>query len=283
MTQDVVFIAGTNRSGSSLLHLVIGAHPEYVAIGEAFGFIKPGSGRFADPEGVRCSCGKIATECSFWGKAVERLRQCNESTASGRYKVLLDAFKEHFGAHRSPVDSSKDVSAARALRDVPDAKVKVIYLIRDVRAWTVSIRKRHAQKKKDYPVYRRILGNFSTPVFWRWYRVNKRKQRDLRQLGVPWFQLGYEEFCLYPALSLRKISEFLDKPFADDVLSFNNAEHHAVLINPLRNDQQKLAGLFYDNRWFYTQRQWQLPMILFPNIMSYNKSQVYGRVGSPFK
>lgn len=291
MTQAVVFVSGMHRSGTSLLHLMIAAHPKYVGVGEVYGLIKPGSKHLAEAEGVRCSCGEPATQCRFWGKVVARLAQSNEATRGGRYRIFLDAFSAHFGADRIPVDSSKDLKALRALRTIPGLDVKTIYLIRDVRAWSVSMehhRERLASQgrvssMKLPPLQQRLFPNSSVRLFWQWYRANRRNQQELQRLDVAWLQLGYEELCLYPTLSFAKISQFLDDRFSDDVLAFNRAEHHGILINPMKGHKKKLAGVFYDNRWFFNQRQWQLPMLMFPNIMNYNNREVYGHVDSPFK
>lgn len=282
MRQHIIFISGMGRSGTSVLDLMIGAHPKYVGVGEAFGLIEPNSKRLADAEGVHCSCGQIATECSFWGEAVHRLRKSDETTASGRYGVFLDVFKEHYGPDRIPVDSSKSITALKALTGTPRVDVKVIYMIRDVRGWTVSLRQQQGQNFKYLPSYQRFLRNIPGRLFWRWYLANKRNQEDIQKLGTAWLQLSYEELCLYPVSSLAKISGFLNEQFTEKVFAFNNAEHHGVLINSMRNDERKMSGLFYDSRWFFNQRQWQLPMVLFPNIMKYNNHEVYRHIDSPF-
>lgn len=283
MNENLIFISGIPRSGTSLLHLMIGAHPRYVSVGEVYGLIRPGSERLANPEGVQCSCGKTAPDCPFWGEIVSRLQRSAESTASGRYKIFLDVFRARFGDDKIPVDSSKAMSALEALTALSGLHVKVFYVIKDVRAWTVSLRRHQNQQFRKLPPHQRFLRNMSSRLFRRWYRENRKNQTVIKRLSVPWMQLSYEELCLFPTLSLAKISEFLGDEFTQQVLSFNKAEHHGVLINRMRNSEAKMSGVFYDNRWLFNHRQWQVPMLLFPHIMNYNNREVYGRVDSPFK
>ncbi|MGH8503656.1 MAG: sulfotransferase domain-containing protein [Gammaproteobacteria bacterium] len=283
MNQNLVFISGIPRSGTSLLHLMIGAHPRYVSVGEVYGLIRPGSERLADPAGVQCSCGQTAADCEFWGEVVRRLKQSSEAAGSGRYAVFLDVFRAHFGADKIPVDSSKAMPALRALNAIPGVDTKVFYVIKDVRAWTVSLRRHQNKAFRNLPRQQRFLRNMSARLFRRWYRENRRNQAAIERLGVPWMQLSYEELCLFPSLSLPKISRFLGDRFTDEVLSFDKAAHHGVLINRMRNSDAKMSGVFYDNRWFFSHRQWQFAMLLLPHIMNYNNREVYGHVDSPFK
>jgi hypothetical protein len=194
----------------------------------------------------------------------------------------MDAFKEHYGENKIPVDSSKRIEALQALTEIPGLNVRVFYLIRDVRAWTVSLRRQQSRKLRNLPSYQLFLRNISSRLFWRWYLENRRNKDHIKELGVPWLQLSYEELCLFTTLSLRKISEFLDDQFTEEVLSFNKSEHHGILINPMRNDERKMSGVFYDSRWLFNHRQWQLAMALFPNIINYNNREVYRHIDSPF-
>src|SRR5680860_413390 len=283
MKRNLVFISGIPRSGTSLLHLMIGAHPRYVSVGEVYGLIRPGSARMANPDGVQCSCGKNALDCTFWGEVVSRLRGSDESTVAGRYQIFLDVFKARFGDEKIPVDSSKAMPALEALTTLPHVQVKTFYVIKDVRAWTVSLREHQNQQFKKLPRHQRFTRNMSSRLFRRWYNENRENQAVIERLGVPSAQLSYEELCLFPTQSLTKISAFLGDEFTEEVLSFNKGEHHGVLINRMRNSKEKMSGVFYDTRWLFSHRQWRVPMLLFPRIMDYNNRHVYGHVDSPFK
>jgi hypothetical protein len=66
----LVYILGAGRCGSTLLDLMLGAHPTICSTGELFHF----------PENLRgkpqpCSCGAEATACEFWGKVRSDVEQ----------------------------------------------------------------------------------------------------------------------------------------------------------------------------------------------------------------
>ncbi|MBA3732380.1 MAG: hypothetical protein H0W93_08565, partial [Gammaproteobacteria bacterium] len=199
------------------------------------------------------------------------------------YQIFLDVFKARFGDDKAPVDSSKAMPALAALTTLPHVQVKTFYVIKDVRAWTVSLREHQNQQFRKLPRYQRFTRNMSSRLFRRWYRENRENQAVIKRLGVPSAQLSYEELCLFPSQSLTKISAFLGDEFTAEVLSFNKAEHHGVLINRMRNSEEKMSGVFYDNRWLFSHKQWRVPMLLFPRIMDYNNRHVYGHVATPYK
>ncbi len=58
---QVIYIAGENRSGTTLLSQVIGAHRGFVAVGELFDFWR----QWQDGTSL-CSCGAGCRDCEFW-------------------------------------------------------------------------------------------------------------------------------------------------------------------------------------------------------------------------
>ncbi len=57
----LVYILAASHSGSTLLAMLLGSHPEVASVGE----LKWTS--LGDISTYRCSCGELITECSFWG------------------------------------------------------------------------------------------------------------------------------------------------------------------------------------------------------------------------
>jgi len=66
---DYVYILGASHSGSTLLALLLNAHPDITTIGET----APGS--IGDVGTYRCSCGRLIKECSFWANVVDRMQE----------------------------------------------------------------------------------------------------------------------------------------------------------------------------------------------------------------
>src|SRR5688500_770153 len=57
----VIYITGAARSGSTVMDIVLGNHPEIVSVGELKNLVKSGWAR-----GEYCSCGERAIGCPFW-------------------------------------------------------------------------------------------------------------------------------------------------------------------------------------------------------------------------
>ena len=61
----VIFIASLSHSGSTLLDLMLNAHPELVSVGELKQLSR--FARFSKPKQPRCTCGTLSLwDCDFW-------------------------------------------------------------------------------------------------------------------------------------------------------------------------------------------------------------------------
>src|SRR5580693_3305837 len=57
----VIYIAGSGRSGSTLLERVLGEMPDFVNVGELIDLFRRTAAR-----GERCGCGLAFADCPFW-------------------------------------------------------------------------------------------------------------------------------------------------------------------------------------------------------------------------
>jgi hypothetical protein len=64
----LVYLLAASHSGSTLLAMLLGAHPELCTVGE----LKLTS--LGDVRRYRCGCGELITACPFWSAVVTRLR-----------------------------------------------------------------------------------------------------------------------------------------------------------------------------------------------------------------
>ncbi len=69
MPTKYLFILGAQRSGSTLLNLVLGSHPAAIAIGEGWKLNQ------AVVENNECTCGQPIQECAFWKKVSVAMEQ----------------------------------------------------------------------------------------------------------------------------------------------------------------------------------------------------------------
>jgi hypothetical protein len=66
---DYVYILGASHSGSTLLALLLNAHPDVATIGET------APGRMGDVDTYRCSCGELIQKCPFWTSIARRMQE----------------------------------------------------------------------------------------------------------------------------------------------------------------------------------------------------------------
>ena len=236
-------------------------------------------------EAQRCSCGDTLKGCPFWGPFCALFQDRAPASRRARYELLLEAFRGHFGGGRVLVDSSKSLETVRAWTEVVGRDdVRVLYLVRDVRSWTISMidlsRRNGEFRIKDLiskfglGAPRKIAGRSRFNRFRQWYRGNREIDRFLAGSGIPRFQLGYEELCLHPNRLVESLCRFLGVPPTRTMLSIERSGSHIVLGNRMKEDAEKRRGILYDVRWLLRD-EWLLPSALLPHVMRYNARQVY--------
>lgn len=239
----MIFIGGMHRSGTSLVHFLVGAHPQCIAVGEVWSLI-------AHPDAIAaadttwCSCGEHIATCTFWGPLLPRL------DGSGDYAPFLEHFRDRY-PDRTYVDSSKHLEAIGRSRPA-----KVLYVMRDVRGWSDSTQRSGVR------------------AFLSWKRSNERQMEYLRREEIDWLRVSYDELGLRPEASLRRITTFLGLPYTDQMMRYGDVEHHAVHTD-MKRDPHKMAGVTYDYRWIQSARG-QISAALLPGVMRFNRDHVYG-------
>jgi hypothetical protein len=287
--KQLIYISGRAHSGSTLLDLMLGGHPRLIGVGEVYSLFDPARDFLNRPNDVRCSCGRQMDKCEFWSPTMDLLRSAYSRKAGNQelYRMFLSSFHSHFGSDAIPVDISKTDEALGVLKGLDGIKIKVIFMVRDVRSWTVSMRDA-ARRAKDFEIsdlirkygwmaWKSFVGRMSSKFFWHWYILNRRTQRLLKETDLPAIQVGYEELCLYPEFIMRRISEFLEIDYNETMLSLADVQSHVILGNRMRSQPEKRQRVAYDDRWFHSS-EWMLPAVIFPHIMRYNAREVYRNV-----
>ena len=86
----VLYIMGAGHSGSTVLDIILGNHPDILSVGELSNFV-----RRRAINGKYCACGKPANTCQFWSNIYwEWTHQIRTDDVEG-YLALQNAF-EHF-------------------------------------------------------------------------------------------------------------------------------------------------------------------------------------------
>jgi hypothetical protein len=275
----LLFIGGLGRSGSTIVDLMLGQVPGFVAVGEL-------AYLWGRSDADLCGCGRPFADCPFWTAVgeeayggwskvdrprlaairieVERNRQIpalmRRRPVAGRRRDLDDAIRR---LHRAiatvsgsdvVIDSTKHPASAFHLHAM-GADLRVIHLLRDPRgvaySWT-KIKERPGiaggAMMDRYPPWR-IAG--------RWLSFNG-AFHILEHRGVPTLRLRYEDLVDEPTRWLSRVVSFSATAAIDasttTTFHFLNgrtvalAEAHTIAGNPMRFERGSVE-LRSDDAW----------------------------------
>ena len=241
----VIYIAGAAHSGSTLLDLMLNAHPEIVSVGEVLKLNRQLG--YRDPERKNyapCSCGAPSLlQCKFWsavdaeirataGKSLTELDVLDSDTRDPRYAPNVTLFKAiaAVSGKNFIVDSSKIPRRLSQLMQFPELDVYPVHLIRDPKGQIASVMRKH--------------GGFLKNIV-RYEIVQEQIHRTLK--SVPHSVVRYEDLVRDPERSLNSILQPLGLSFDRRQLSWAEAEKHIVAGNHMR--YQTTSNLVLDEKW----------------------------------
>jgi len=238
----VIYIAGASHSGSTLLDMMLNAHPEIVSVGEVMKLNqikRDGSGK---PKGTRCSCGvRGLLQCDFWSGVNKRIKETHGKSLAdlnlnehSRYdehdpnSLLFEAVAQVSGKSLI-VDSSKMPRRLRHLMGIPKLNVYPIYLIRDPRGQIASVIAQNG-------LLRSILHHEI---------VHAQIRKTLKR--TPHSVVKYENLVLNPEVTLQNALESLGLEFDSRQLAWAEQVKHSFAGNHVR--RQTKSELVLDERW----------------------------------
>lgn len=246
----LLLIRGLGHSGSTILDLALGAHPQVIGLGEAVRVLdrpRPGEER-KGPQQLRgalrferhCTCGALAGDCPVWGPVLAWLPAHDDRPLAEKFNRLIQLLSS--ASPRWLVESfqaDEQLLEAQAL----GRPLRVIQLTRDVRSWVHSESRRGVERHGRS----RVVGWRS---LLRWWRVNRRLEQRLAGSGLPVFRLGYEELALAPELALRRLCGWLDLDFDAAMLQPGmHSTSHIVSGNRMRFESGQSDAIRYDAAW----------------------------------
>jgi len=243
--RKVIYITGYGRSGSTLLDIALGSHPQIFGAGELTALARHVWGN-----GEYCACGARVRECAFWRPIVERWlgetadqeqalldiadRQRRlEGLMSWRRRVgkrivpwraghleqigaLYGGIAEQLGVDDAIiVDSSKLPGRGFVLARAPDVELYVVHLVRDARGVAWSLSKPHRRSIEE-GVQHDLRPKPAAYVALRWSIVNL--AAELLRFCVPrerGMRLRYEDFVADPAAALKHIANMCGAEWND--------------------------------------------------------------------
>lgn len=241
----VIYIAGTSHSGSTLLDLMLNAHPAIRSSGEV---LKLNRQLEARPDRKQtyasCACGAPSLwQCPFWsavdararassGKSLSALDMQDYSTldaASAPNAIVFRAMAEASGRDFI-VDSSKLPRRLSYLLKLEALDVYPVHLVRDPRGQINSVVRKH--------------GGFLKHIF-RYEWIHAQLRHMLR--GRPHSVVHYEDLVREPETALRAVLAPLGLEFDPRQLDWASAEKHEVAGNHMRFDET--SDLILDESW----------------------------------
>ena len=240
----VLYIAGSGRSGSTILDTVLGNHPDVESVGEA---CHVATEAWLSHDGY-CACGKPGRECPFWTevhrqwsrrvgtvdmagyvKTMRAIESCLRPSAvqgqmAAHYSQYLDyarltvgllaAIRDVSGSE-IVVDSSKTASRASVLSMIEGVDFRMIHIVRDCRgvAWS---RKKRFRKDKRAGVAKDDQGNRVSHSALVWMRANLIVSQLRRHLPPERsIRLRYEDLVVQPDVELRRIGSLIELDLSD--------------------------------------------------------------------
>jgi len=207
------FVVGVNRSGTTLLRMMLDAHPELTMPPETHfvpELIEAAEDGPPSPEALL----ETITRQREWGdfgltedELLERFRALEPLTAGDALRTFFEAYAERVGKPRWGDKTPIYVKSMRKIeRALPEARF--VHVIRDGRDVALSIRDRAV---KDHPIDR---------IAERWVRRITRAREQARSLAH-YREVRYEILVLDTEPTLREICEFYELPWSDRVLDYH--------------------------------------------------------------
>lgn len=274
----VLYVAGSGRSGSTILANILGQVEGFFATGELWNIWRRGLS-----ERRKCGCGAPVAECPAWNAILRRaFDRPPQDIDAGHFDALvrkrlrlretpgvfsltpatpLDgdeyrtalaglyrAVAEETGS-RVIVDSSKSATYAALLASLPGVRVHVVHLVRDSRASAFSHGR--ARGLPDFGDHRPMRRERPFTAARRWVRSQVMTERLLPHRVSGFVTVRYEDLVRRPIPTLERILDLTGEPGPLPVVGERAVRlepTHSVSGNPARF-RTGLIELRMDDEW----------------------------------
>jgi sulfotransferase family protein len=266
----VIYIAGASHSGSTLLDMMLNAHPEIISVGELLKLNRVKRSKSGKPKFARCSCGAAGLlRCEFWSRVNERtllshgtsladldLNDCRHpAEGPDANSILFRAISEVSGKE-FVVDSSKMPRRLKHLMGFDELNVYAIHLVRDPRGQIASVIAKNGLMKSI--LYHEV--------------VHAQTRSALK--SVPHSIARYEDLVSTPEKTLGQILEPLGLRFDPRQLQWAEQVKHSFAGNHVR--KQSKSELVLDEGWKHRLSPGQISLIKLGTVLSQNRMRRAG-------
>lgn len=293
---QVVYIAGSGRSGSTLLDRLLGTATDAVSTGELRQIWARGV-----LQGRACGCGERVLDCPFWARTLGRVTDRDQLDALARDMVasarrirtrdlsrpadlvesagadrlaadvrarLIAAVRAESG-NQVVVDSSKHPAGIAELAASPGVAVRVVHLVRDPRAVVNSWARRATHLGDPGQPAQARLGPVRAAALWTAW--NRAVPALSTAASAPSVTVRYEDLARDPTTVVRTVWRQLDLPGDWDGVADGLPVAHTVGGNPMRF--QTGAGVSEDKGW---EAELGLPRRLLVQAMTVSTRSSFG-------
>lgn len=279
----VLSIAGSGRSGSTILGNILGQINGFFHVGELCYLWNRGL-----VNNTLCGCGSSFRDCNLWrgvlahaGLALDKddaaemsrvlrdinrtlpvlmlVRKTNASLASGPARYLSAVQKLYQSIHhltgcRVIVDSSKVPAHGYLLKMIPEIDLHVVHLVRDPRAVAYSWQRKalRSDRSSENPAAMERVATWKSTIKWAYANIMIDILRDSNFGKGKVATLHYEDFVRDPRQTVATIVTLVDK--ATGALPFVSQHEvdleptHTVWGNPNRLQTGRVQ-LRLDDEW----------------------------------
>jgi len=258
----LVFIAGANYSGSTLLSMLLGSHPQIECLGQLYAV----SGDIES--GDICQCGNMLLDCEFWSKVLvetgfwdtggHQLQPiCTEVRRGGALGKIFGLVVPRSPSHpnvyqnfnQEILRAASKLSGREILIDSSKIPHRLHWLLKTGVATEHDMHVIHltrngfgvvnSYKRRRYGVLRGSLA---------WRSRNDQVFKLFTQYPtIRSLRVRYEDICTRPHDTLTEVCDFLGLPFTPEILKFRARSQHQVGGNPIRHGGSEVIRL--DEHW----------------------------------
>ena len=272
----VLYIAGFERSGSTIINRVLGQIEGFIAWGELRDIWQHGV-----IENRPCTCGKLFSDCPAWQKIFDRAFGGVKSVdAVKMFKLqkkirnsylpyclglmpersFQDNSKEYFAnlnhlyhaiqsttKRRVIVDSTKAAWYGSILGMMPEIDLYVVHVVRHPQGVCHSLQKRKLKGEVECQWYNPIHASTT------WNLKNLAVERLLGNHSQPYIRMKYEDFVEQPQAAIQTLLNFVREPtaklpFKEDGTVEMNLDH-IITGSPSSRFQTGSVRLSLDESW----------------------------------
>lgn len=277
----LLYIAGSGRSGSTLLDLLLGNHPDISGLGEVHRLSE-------NPEDRMCSCQNPVMECEYWrpriellckwqdvsidqwtkklyttrpkDKSLDRREKANLTEAiavlgSARLLemtgwVFKDA-EEQWQAAKNSWKLYDVVGRSDYTQVVIDStknalRMKLLYMIRPRDCYIIHLVR---DGRAVVASAKRRKGIPIKQGARKWRVANRNVELALKTVpSKQVYRLRYEDLCENTETELQKICQLIDLQYDSDMIELKQREYHEIPGNPMlfRKTETEIVK---DERW----------------------------------